>query len=784
MTVVIQMTAPRPPLSSLLTRVRDRSPGLGAGLLGGAVAAGLGLGMFAVLVILLWISSPYPDSGPSGALHAAAALWLLAHGAELVRTDTLSGVPAPVGVTPMLLLALPVWLLHRAARDATDGGVEADTGSDAPPPVRARTAWTGVAVGYLTVGTAAVLYASDGALRPSWGWTAVCLPLVVAAAAGSGVWTAHGRPGAVLDGVLIALPKDVRRLLVGPDARARLGIAARAAAAGLAVLVGGGALLVATSLVWHGDVARGSFLQLTEGWSGRFAVLLLCLTLVPNAAVWGAAYALGPGFALGVGHVVGPLSSAPPTLLPPFPLLAAVPDAGTGTPLNWLAGAVPVVAGVTLGWFTGTASSAGGRDTAWSRRRTAGVTALACALCAVGIAVLAAPAGGPLGVRALARFGPVWWQTGGAALLWLAAAGVPAALGVRSWRCRRRGERSGESGGGRTATIGKPRVATPDRKPLGEKAADRKPLGEKAADRKPLGEKAADRKPLGEKAADRKPLGEKAADRKPLGEKAADRKPLGQQATDRKTLARLEPDRETLGQEPQDRNSRPGLRQPERTDHPSPHSDDQLSKNPPDGKPLSEEPPDRKPTNQEPPVGQAPATSQAPPITQAPPTTQQPSTAPQLPGRRRFRLPLRPSGGWLAGRRKDSGRRATTATGSALPTAVPYDQDAMAALSALAGLSDQDVMAGLRDQHLTYDDAYDFLPIEPPPTRTSSPSPVHPPSPANTPEPWYEGTARETHRTAPRDETAPPDAPTPPQSPQPPPDSATPQPQPQPPDAP
>ncbi|NEB63097.1 hypothetical protein G3I61_26090, partial [Streptomyces diastaticus] len=119
---VIQTTARPAPLSRLRTRWRDRSPGLAAGLLGGVFAALLGLAACAALVTLLWISSPYPDSGPGGALRVAAALWTLAHGAELVRADTLSGTPAPVGVTPLLFLLLPVWLLHRAARDATDPG--------------------------------------------------------------------------------------------------------------------------------------------------------------------------------------------------------------------------------------------------------------------------------------------------------------------------------------------------------------------------------------------------------------------------------------------------------------------------------------------------------------------------------------------------------------------------------------------------------------------------------------------------------------------------------------
>ncbi|MFC8099496.1 DUF6350 family protein [Streptomyces sp. NPDC057363] len=466
---VIQTTVRRAPLSLLRTRWRDRSPGLAAGLLGGAVAAGLGLASYAVLVTVLWISSPYPDNGPGGALHVAAALWLLAHGAELVRVDTLSGGSAPVGVTPLLLLLFPVWLLHRAARDATDQGdrvglvvgagagvgmgVEAGAGLGArpggggdlpdtgPPPVSARIAWAGVVLGYLAVAAPVVLYSAGGALRPSWWWAVVWLPLVAMGAAGAGVWTAFGRPGGPVGRALRVLPRNLRELVVEPDAR--LGAATRAAGAGAAVLVGGGALLLAVSLVWHGVAARDAFLRLTEGWSGHFAVLLLCLTLVPNAAVWAAAYALGPGFALGTGHVVDPFSSAPAPLLPPFPLLAAVPDAGPGTPLHWAAGMVPLAAGAVVGWFTARAATGadpGAAQTAvaWSWRRTAGAAALAAVLCAVLVALLAALAGGPLGGGVLARFGPVWWQAGGATLAWVGVVAVPVAVGARVWRGRRR----------------------------------------------------------------------------------------------------------------------------------------------------------------------------------------------------------------------------------------------------------------------------------------------------------------------------------------------------------
>lgn len=460
---MIEMTARRTPLSSLLTRIRYRTPGLGASLLNGAVAAGLGLGALAVLVIVLWISSPYPDSGPGGALKVAAVLWLLAHGAELVRADTLSGLPAPVGVTPLLLLMLPVWLVHRAARDAAaDGG-------DGEPLVSGPTAWTGVVLGYLGVGAGAAVYAAGGELRPEWFWTALCVPLVVMGVAGVGVWTACERRPEAADGLLGALPKQGRRLEPGAEAPARLAAAARAAGAGAAALVGGGAVLVGGSLVWHGGAARASFLELTNGWSGRFAVLLLCAALVPNAAVWAASYALGPGFVLGTGHVVGPLSSAPAPLLPPLPLLEAVPGAGVGGPLQWAVGAVPVVAGVVVGWFaagwgwgaegrsadawaTEGGGSRGGRTSAtaarararsgqasavaWAPGRTVGVALLASLLCAVTVALLAALSGGPLGRGVLAQFGPVWWQVGAATLAWVAVLAVPVAVAVRGWRCR------------------------------------------------------------------------------------------------------------------------------------------------------------------------------------------------------------------------------------------------------------------------------------------------------------------------------------------------------------
>lgn len=378
-----------------------RSAALAAACVRGGVAAGLGLGALAVLVIAAWVSSPFPDGGPGDVLHAAAGLWLLAHGVELIRTDTLSGLPAPLGVVPLLLAALPVWLVHRAARDTLDPGAGV---RDRPRPSPSG-AVASVAGGYLLVTAAVVLYSESGPLPAELVTAGLWPPAVVAGAAGAGVWTALGRP------------------FPGP----RWAVLARAAGLGLGTLLTGGAVAAAASTAWHAGRAQTVFLGLAGEWSGRAVVLLLVLALLPNAAVWGAAYGLGPGFALGTGALATPLGLAGDPAVPPFPLLAAVPAEGRGTWLHWAVAAVPLVAAVLLGHRVGRSART------WTARDTALTVLGAAGACGAAVAVLAAAAGGPLGSGRLAAFGPVGWQTGLAAVLWGACAGLPAALGVRAW---------------------------------------------------------------------------------------------------------------------------------------------------------------------------------------------------------------------------------------------------------------------------------------------------------------------------------------------------------------
>ncbi|MFF9849921.1 cell division protein PerM [Streptomyces litmocidini] len=378
-----------------------RSAALATACVRGGVAAGLGLGALAVLVIAAWISSPYPDSGPVGALHVAAGLWLLAHGVDLVRTDTLSGLPAPLGIAPLLLAALPVWLVHRTARDTLDPG---DDGTRPRPSPGGAVA--AVAGGYLLVAAVVVVYSESGPLPADLVTAGLWLPAVVTGAAGAGVWTALDRP----------LP-----------GQRQAAAALRAAGLGTLTLLGGGAVVAAGSLAWHAGRAQASFEGLAGEWSGRVTVLLLVLALLPNAAVWGAAYGLGPGFALGTGALATPLGLVGDPAVPPFPLLAALPAEGRGTWVHWAAVAVPLAAAVVQGHRVGRAART------WAAREAA-LTALGAAGgCGAAAAVLAAAAGGPLGTGRLSAFGPVWWQAGAAAVLWGAGAGMPVALGVRAW---------------------------------------------------------------------------------------------------------------------------------------------------------------------------------------------------------------------------------------------------------------------------------------------------------------------------------------------------------------
>ncbi|MFF9560304.1 DUF6350 family protein [Streptomyces albus] len=439
-------------------------------LLGGAVAAGLGLGAFAVVVLLLWTVSPYTASDASGALHTATHMWLLAHGAVLVRHETLSGTPAPVGVTPLLLTVLPVWLLWRATREGMDTRAAAGAGHG----TTAVAGW--VSGGYLLVTAAAVAYASGGPVEAEPLGTAWRLPLFVAAVTGLCALH-HTRRRAVVEAwaaVSARLPEAPRARLSGVRqllTRTRVVVAVQAGGAAVVVLCAAGAFLLLVALMWDLGAVLRAFPALTGSASGRLSLLLLTVALLPNAVLWATSYGLGPGFTLGGTGVVSPLATTGNPHLPPFPLLSAVPDDGSGGVLACCAAAVvPLLGGLMCGWWVGRspvadrpvppgphieeADGAGTADAggpAAAERLSAAEDAperaaratdwpavmvtvtFAGLLCGAVLAFLAAVAGGPLGTGVLGHLGPSWWQTGGAACGWLIVVGLPTAWWTRWW---------------------------------------------------------------------------------------------------------------------------------------------------------------------------------------------------------------------------------------------------------------------------------------------------------------------------------------------------------------
>ncbi|MFD5467942.1 DUF6350 family protein [Kitasatospora sp. NPDC127059] len=381
-----------------------------ADLLAGVRTALVGLAVVGVPVLGLWVATPYADSDAAGATRLAGALWLLGHGAPVLR----GGADAPLTVTPLLLGALAVVRLYRAG-----AGVAARRGL--------RSRWGGpVALwaGYCAVAAAVALHCTGTGLFRSR-----VLPDLLAVALLAGLATAAGvrsvepgGPGA--EPLFDRLPPGWRP--TGGTA-----VVVRAAGAAGAGLVAAGGLLVAVAAVLDAVFGGGRGMALLGGGPAALAgLLLLTVVLLPNAVLWGAAYALGAGFEVGAGSLVSPVGARLGPV-PDFPLFALLPQEGPG---GWRLAALllPLLAGLVPAVLLGRAA-AGGRTSAepWPPAATVTAALAAAALLGAGATVLGWLAGGALAAERMARLGPVPWWTGLAAAGWLALVAVPGALLVR-----------------------------------------------------------------------------------------------------------------------------------------------------------------------------------------------------------------------------------------------------------------------------------------------------------------------------------------------------------------
>jgi hypothetical protein len=341
---------------------------------GFAVVAGAVLG--GLVGLLCWL----PDAGVSGhplsAVRAGFLGFLASHHGGL----TIDGVAT--GLAPMLGVIVVVALARRAGT----------TLSEVAGQLRERRRRALVEAGLIQ----ALTYALG------------CLVLVPL----SGLGTTSARPLPVVAAAFVlfgcvGLSTLLRRHVPVPD-HVRVGI--RGAVGALLVYILGGTLLVAGSLIMHASTVMQMSRQVGGGISG-VPILVLGLLLAPNAAVAGAAYLSGPGFAVGSGTTFT-LFSTGHGVLPAFPLLGALP---TG------AGAPPFV----LGWGLVTVVSAGVISARVSgRQHGARGVAVAAGSAGLGMAVLAWLGGGAVGSGRLHTIGASPWQVG------LAVAGEVAVVGL------------------------------------------------------------------------------------------------------------------------------------------------------------------------------------------------------------------------------------------------------------------------------------------------------------------------------------------------------------------
>ena len=389
----------RPGLGLRLVPPEGGRPLAVLGAIAAGAAAGVGLVILVLLVVIGWIAAPHTGLGLTGVLRTAATCWLIGNHVGFVLAGT-----GRIGLLPLGLVLLPGALLWRAGRWVVRA-------SGARRLRQVAAAALAVAVPYAILAVALAVAGRSARAAPSVPQAAVGCFLVALAAAGLGGARALA-PWAQLAALL---PARARSVIVGMTGA-------------LAVLAAAGAALAGASLAAHLGRFGSMNGSLAPGTVGAGLLLLAQAGYVPNAIIWAISFALGPGFAFGTGTVVAPAGSALGPL-PAFPMLAALPAGphpAVPAALSAAMLAMPYVAGALAGLLV--ARSAPTRSL-----ETSALWGFGCGvLTGTVLAVLAGFAGGPLGDGRLAAVGPSAWQVGIVAALEIGVAAAVAA-GAASW---------------------------------------------------------------------------------------------------------------------------------------------------------------------------------------------------------------------------------------------------------------------------------------------------------------------------------------------------------------
>ncbi|QVQ51120.1 hypothetical protein J4H86_20140 [Spiractinospora alimapuensis] len=408
--------SPRPPAAAR-SSVRPHDPPRQqlyvAGGLSAAMAATIGLATLATLALIGWVAAPHGGFGEDipDVLRLAVQMWLVGHHVGFA-------VPGgEISLLPMGLVLVPGLVVYRMGRRLARN-------CDIPRVRGVFRAALAIAGPYSAITGTMALVAQTSTMQPSMIQALVSGFLLAYVAGGLGVLRqllvdkriARRR-------LLFQLPPRVRSLVVGTfTASVLLGLA------GLVLFLVG----LAANLGEAVEVTQ----QLRPGIVGGGLLVLLQALYLPNAVVFGASYAAGPGFMVGADTIVAPtgISHGP---LPALPMLAAIPANGPAPLLSLAALLAPFVAGGVAGWQMMRA-----RPTPVSE--AAPLWGFVCGVCTgVVWGALAVAAGGPLGAERLASVGPSGWQVGAVVAL---EVGLAAAIAgwFANWLHFRRAIRSGE----------------------------------------------------------------------------------------------------------------------------------------------------------------------------------------------------------------------------------------------------------------------------------------------------------------------------------------------------
>jgi hypothetical protein len=382
-------------------------------LLGVAFAAwttALGVAILICLTLTAWVTAAHHDDAIRPAIATALQAWLLAqHTAITIGAGSVSVVP--LGLTALLGALLVrggrLTARHSGGHDLLD----------------AVTATLSLALPYAVIAALLTNPARSGVARPEPLQALVGAFTLALVCGGLGTLRETGH----LPRLTRSIPDDVR-------------VAMRAGLSSSAIVVGGGALMVAAALATNADHA-GELATVTHGgYSGAVLLSAVSLAYVPNAAAWASAYALGPGFAVGA-HTSVSVTGVNLGAVPSLPLLAPLPQSGSATGAGWLALAAPVGAGVLAGWMLARArpAPAPAENAPWWDKQGLPECAwgLAAGLAAgLVVAVLAWLSSGSLGAGRMSVLGPAagWVLVAGVLEIGVAAA---ATMWVLRWRDRR-----------------------------------------------------------------------------------------------------------------------------------------------------------------------------------------------------------------------------------------------------------------------------------------------------------------------------------------------------------